>query len=235
MSSPDSSYVTDFNPLSPHGERHGQVCQKCGWVQISIHSPRMGRDFWTADIDRIAIEFQSTLPAWGETASAGSAATGSWNFNPLSPHGERRNPETKKEAVSSISIHSPRMGRDVHPARPGAWHYQFQSTLPAWGETRLMRYSFRQAAISIHSPRMGRDIDAHSCPVIGQYFNPLSPHGERPVVHPLASRKNVISIHSPRMGRDVQTAARDIIDAQFQSTLPAWGETKSAKNRVRAN
>ena len=56
-----------------------------------------------------------------------------------------------------ISIHSPRMGRDVHPARPGAWHYQFQSTLPAWGETIV-----KDDALSIH-----------------QYFNPLSPHGER--------------------------------------------------------
>ena len=55
-----------------------------------------------------------------------------------------------------ISIHSPRMGRDV-----------------------AMFMLFYKERISIHSPRMGRDICcALFCSRISN-FNPLSPHGER--------------------------------------------------------
>ena len=57
----------DFNPLSPHGER----------PNVLKHTDRPTR-------------FQSTLPAWGETAKAAEM--------------------TDREA---ISIHSPRMGRDI--------------------------------------------------------------------------------------------------------------------------
>ena len=103
-----------FNPLSPHGERRGAIQSIAeqylfqstlpAWGEtlplhggpapenISIHSPRMGRDTSTvrmtctgcyfnplsphgerpsivSTISRIR-PFQSTLPAWGETANA---------------------------------------------------------------------------------------------------------------------------------------------------------------------
>ena len=56
------------------------------------------------------------------------------DFNPLSPHGERPYVHVKMEL-----------------------RIQFQSTLPAWGETGLRHSMATAAAISIHSPRMGRD------------------------------------------------------------------------------
>ena len=78
-----------FNPRSPHGERH--LSQK---------------------FDSLPVLFQSTLPAWGATAHLGEQAIlnkisihaprmgSDWNstrarstrrdFNPRSPHGERR-------------------------------------------------------------------------------------------------------------------------------------------------
>ena len=34
-----------------------------------------------------------------------------------------------------------------------------------------------------------------------------------------------ISIHSPRMGRDLSAIGQLTDERQFQSTLPAWGET----------
>ena len=56
-------------------------------------------------------------------------------FNPLSPHGERRGAKPGEGVAFIISIHSPRMGRDVtRHAVPIGWE------------------------ISIHSPRMGRDL-----------------------------------------------------------------------------
>ena len=36
--------IKDFNPLSPHGERPRQEPEPANDLQISIHSPRMGRD-----------------------------------------------------------------------------------------------------------------------------------------------------------------------------------------------
>ena len=101
-----------FNPLSPHGERPRRRAQKEAVADISIHSPRMGRDF--KEIATIS---------------------GATNFNPLSPHGERRRWWTGRplwstsfqstlpawgetafllfqRAPKTISIHSPRMGRD---------------------------------------------------------------------------------------------------------------------------
>ena len=171
-------------------------------VGISIHSPRMGRDEGLRiDADRLNV-FQSTLPAWGETSERCTPCRCRPDFNPLSPHGERR-------------------GRDSRPLP----YSQFQSTLPAWGETgqdpgaaghhpisihspRMGRdqisLAFEQAEkISIHSPRMGRDHTAHSMPWEERNFNPLSPHGERRGLLPKC-----------------QTPTNP-----FQSTLPAWGET----------
>ena len=148
-----------------------------------------------------ATEFQSTLPAWGETP-----------------------PDRRAVVRRSISIHSPRMGRDpaflqrarstfdFNPLSPHGERLQmikcaahdlpFQSTLPAWGETgpwaagvnahRISIHSPRMgrdddlqcligaAAISIHSPRMGRDGDQKTIEFRTWDFNPLSPHGERP-------------------------------------------------------
>ena len=79
---------------------------------ISIHSPRMGRDgVLVADnLNHFTFQstlpawgetspwgrglpnssFQSTLPAWGETVRLPTSCAGWRNFNPLSPHGERR-------------------------------------------------------------------------------------------------------------------------------------------------
>ena len=123
---------------------------------ISIHSPRMGRDPQAFRSDRARLPFQSTLPAWGETATQRPAS-----------------------ATPDISIHSPRMGRDttVTLFAPAVALFQstlpawgetvliwfwpgcnlFQSTLPAWGETVVRGPQLQLLEISIHSPRMGRD------------------------------------------------------------------------------
>ena len=124
--------------------------------------------------------FQSTLPAWGETRSnirtqqdndfnplsphgerlyVCDSVKFCSNFNPLSPHGERRYSFRAFWRQSSISIHSPRMGRDRsgmlrRSARP---HF---NPLSPHGERR--KQSFRISSFLHH-------------------FNPLSPHGERRV------------------------------------------------------
>ena len=72
----------------------------------------MGRDAKRVIVVKLGMQFQSTLPAWGETRPIWTSAKRGPNFNPLSPHGERQR------------------GGDR-----ALLHHAFQSTLPAWGET----------------------------------------------------------------------------------------------------
>ena len=79
--------------------------------EISIHSPRVGRDISNDRLVSLVPIFQSTRPAWGETVD-------SVEF--LIP----------KEFQST----RPAWGETV-PAHPFALVIKFQSTRPAWGET----------------------------------------------------------------------------------------------------
>ena len=124
-----------FNPLSPHGERRPHRYGQSQVGRISIHSPRMGRDTFYALVENGVVTFQSTLPAWGETQTVQAKLAALEDFNPLSPHGERRSWFRPPFVLKNISIHSPRMGRDM-----------------SCSIVQLL------AIISIHSPRMGRDI-----------------------------------------------------------------------------
>ena len=150
-------------------------------------------------------------------------------------------------AGSSISTHSPRVGRDA---------------------VRLAHWIVAQV-ISTHSPRVGRDCNLCYCPLaIGNFnplspcgerrdrcfdsshdadFNPLSPCGERRVQAGCKVKFTGISTHSPRVGRDISKDTwcyyvydfnplspcgerpKDcfiwFIFLRFQPTLPVWGET----------
>ena len=144
---------------------------------ISIHSPRRGRDRHGVFLPAETQKFQSTLPAWGETAYVRAA-----------------------DMISPFQSTLPAWG-ETHLYGQGIRTNEFQSTLPAWGETVALVFLLAHIAISIHSPRMGRDsrggedmmeelISIHSprmgrdpfpsgCSGCPDYFNPLSPHGER--------------------------------------------------------
>ena len=166
----------------------------------------------------MAQEFQSTLPARGATRWFGRSPkqnsisihaprTGSdsysnfayarcKNFNPRSPHGERRFRPEPVAPTQDISIHAPRTGSDENK-RKRRTAGKFQSTLPA----RLN--GGKQAGISIHAPRTGSDVVVKvpicraaefqstlpargatsaraQLPLRPAHFNPRSPHGERP-------------------------------------------------------
>ena len=123
----------DFNPRAPHGARPRDIV-----VLIDKNAFQSTRPAWGATIHSVSntaqAEFQSTRPAWGATYQDGI----------------RCNDHT-------ISIHAPRMGRDMdagindiqhenfnprapHGARPwvsSSFHsiHRFQSTRPAWGAT----------------------------------------------------------------------------------------------------
>ena len=127
------NYADNFNPLSPHGERRFIQCCIRFLFYFNPLSPHGERRFWALKMCRMK------------------------NFNPLSPHGERRLDDNGTHHAPAISIHSPRMGRDLYVSvnsitlsyfNPLSPHGErqflanllnrptlFQSTLPAWGET----------------------------------------------------------------------------------------------------
>ena len=169
--------------------------------------------------DDITAQFQSTLPAWGETYNHDEGRKAPHHFNPLSPHGERRDDITAQN------------GRKT-----------FQSTLPAWGETRwITRAGKCQRDFNPLSPHGERPIQHLRLSKRDGHFNPLSPHGERPLraeVHrghgdfnplsphgerperPAEEPEEKISIHSPRMGRDTARTLPSCAPQNFNPLSP---------------
>ena len=147
---------------------------------ISIYAPRTGSD---PPISRGRSHhggFQSTLPARGATDATPSLTAPCKNFNPRSPHGERRRKSFCRCRSRLISIHAPRTGsdawfrglrlprsQDFNPRSPhGERHVPPPRVAPI-------------SAISIHAPRTGSDVFILTLCLCIKHFNPRSPHGER--------------------------------------------------------
>ncbi len=217
--------------------------------------------------------FQSTLPARGATARLFSSTpppnisihaprTGSdsrraeqirkgADFNPRSPHGERRAGLWGQTPEETISIHAPRTGSDASSNRalqtmrhfnPRSPHGErrllsnrnaqivtFQSTLPARGATCDVLAWLILGCISIHAPRTGSDAMASAICCVLPDFNPRSPHGERPGCDVGRECTLSISIHAPRTGSDDTFFRVASPRSEFQSTLPARGATMTCK------
>ena len=145
---------------------------------ISIHAPRVGRDYMYKLQEVYLYDFNPRAPCGARRRLA------RWlpcmqNFNPRAPCGARPPPEIRPLRTASISIHAPRVGRDIFGRSRTPCNVEFQSTRPVWGATGLHAFLVQQGRISIHAPRVGRDViltDAR--------------HDRR------------ISIHAPRVGRD---------------------------------
>ena len=146
----------NFNPRSPHGERPGMVLTYPHGANISIHAPRTGSDVSFAFNHMILVNISIHAPRTGSDCCRPCAAHQAANFNPRSPHGERRSRSAR---------------RTVCP--------QFQSTLPARGATILScDWAYFAALFQSTLPARGATTPSWSCHR-HRYFNPRSPHGER--------------------------------------------------------
>ena len=193
----------NFNPRSPHGER------RCAFF-----------------VAQKVCKFQSTLPARGATCrprpaeimdgiSIHAPRTGSdWrlffriqesgNFNPRSPHGERRYHSSFDYPVWIISIHAPRTGSDLFPFFDECSNVSISIHAPRTGsDRRAADDDFRASRISIHAPRTGSD-------TIYAAYNHLygisihAPRTGSDVISPVTRLSlNRISIHAPRTGSDL--------------------------------
>ncbi len=146
--------------------------------------------------------FQSTLPARGATVRRVMSVPASTNFNPRSPHGERRHTDAAK-AQEAI----------------------FQSTLPARGATSPDADGFHARAISIHAPRTGSDERYFTIQYASLDFNPRSPHGERRNRCCVSGAGLSFQSTLPARGATRAFCAKGRGGA-FQSTLPARGATR---------
>ena len=193
---------------------------------VSIHAPRVGRDNAKLILSRSPrcfnprapcgarqsvrlsgvqdCVFQSTRPVWGAT------------------HNARRTAD-----LCVVSIHAPRVGRDVWSCPCHARRRRFNPRAPCGA--RLVRdINFAVACgVSIHAPRVGRDPLRSSTPSTMRSFNPRAPCGARR----RRGRRSVASVRrfNPRApcGARRRSAIRCRSASMFQSTRPVWGATES--------
>ena len=159
----------------------------CGKHEISTHAPRTGSD----------------CPFLPPNVLAG-------NFNPRSPHGERRCGNAERVLPRHFNPRSPHGER--HPmACLRAEQAHFNPRSPH-GERRLP-CRVRRCAVS--------------------HFNPRSPHGERPHRFCLRSPAVPISTHAPRTGSDQTLLSAVSTSRRFQPTLPARGATRRERQASR--
>ena len=148
--------------ISIHAPRMGSDCAHffCTHAEeISIHAPRMGSDTSVTETNIIKTNFNPRSPH-GERRTLLTTIALFAYFNPRSPHGERRGERrcTQQQPKQRVYFNP----RSPHGERRTEWGnmrvvIKFQSTLPAWGATRLMMRLKIGDAISIHAPRMGSD------------------------------------------------------------------------------
>ena len=170
--------------ISIHAPRTGsdmaRRAKRPGARNISIHAPRTGSDADAAQW-RAARNISIHAPRTGSDG-VNAAHVGIYlDFNPRSPHGERRQLQTPITTISYFNPRSPHGERHSIYDKP-YFVYQFQSTLPARGATKGTIQNRLNSIISIHAPRTGSDSVNSAEKNIGvKDFNPRSPHGERHV------------------------------------------------------
>ena len=147
-----------FNPRAPRGARLFCYTETLCHCHISIHEPRVGRD-WENQFGQNKMQlFQSTRPVWGATLiSFGS-------IRDISFQSTRPVWGATWESSVHVPTHSRfQSTRPVWGATTGCSGTRirfnlFQSTRPVWGATiPVIRLSVPANVISIHAPRVGRD------------------------------------------------------------------------------
>ena len=131
----------------------------------------------------------------------------------------------KTTVTPIISIHSPRVERDICYRRVESVHQDFNPLAPCGARPEACRGLPSRQRISIHSPRVERDLKVFKAALKKLYFNPLAPCGARLVNDDPCAALIRISIHSPRVERDRFGVRKMAIFSKFQSTRPVWSET----------
>ncbi len=192
------------------------------------------------------MQFQSTLPVGGATASSptdplilivsihaprgGSDPGGGCyeqsydRFNPRSPWGERRQTLITISNLARFNLRSPWGER--HPrvqfVEGATW---FQSTLPVGGATPSHSTCRPRQSVSIHAPRGGSDFSPRFRPIFSRWFQSTLPVGGATLlVMVWALSARCFNPRSPWGERLASTLTWGRSE-WFQSTLPVGGAT----------
>ena len=144
----------------------------------------MGSDVVTLAFSFNPTDFNPRSPH-GERRCGRAPCYRNRNFNPRSPHGERPSTSDNKSGVSKISIHAPRMGSDANFPFSCVHSFHFNPRSP---------HGERQPQFIIDSYI---DIFQSTLPAWGATSLPS-----------LFLSTRLISIHAPRMGSDIKHVYR---------------------------
>ena len=149
-------YAYHFNPRSPHGERRAVVLRAIIFFPISTHAPRTGSDV-TEHFAKLRAFISTHAPRTGSDLYGRFVYRAASNFNPRSPHGERRYSGKHQLRQQHFNPRSPHGERRVSVTRSPTPQAAFQPTLPARGATRNAVHDKSDNFISTHAPRTGSD------------------------------------------------------------------------------
>ena len=189
-----------FNPRSPHGERPGVRGRCAGRNGISTHAPRTGSDRSVPVCGRRR-SISTHAPRTGSDRSLEQRCPYRFNFNPRSPHGERRFFHADVLPPLTISTHAPRTGSDAIVTPAAAAQYQFQPTLPARGATIVTPAAAAQYQFQPTLPARGATLLALIISTDWK-FQPTLPARGATVISYTPLVPAIISTHAPRTGSD---------------------------------
>ena len=245
----------NFYPRSPRGERPVRGWRRAklllflstlpAWgatglasasndgYSISIHAPRVGSD-WTQGCTRLSM--------WGISIHAPRVGSdgvpdGAIQGTVISIHAPRVGSDTRyRTQIESLFNFYPRSPRgERHPGGAGCGAaFQFLSTLPAWGATKMQNIFDCHLGFLSTLPAWGA---TRKEPIYGTRksdFYPRSPRGERHTFARGSSTAEIFLSTLPAWGATLIPATNAITAYKFLSTLPAWGATAFWTRRKRS-
>ena len=148
-----------FNPRAPYGARQHPTRPLESGKYISIHAPRMGRDFRFRPPGTRGVDFNPRAP-YGARRSSVTASPTEGIFQSTRPVWGATHRKNTAEPRVRISIHAPRMGRDNMSIGKNIAAAHFNPRAPYGARHPLYPLRLDGRGISIHAPRMGRDTPA---------------------------------------------------------------------------
>ena len=155
-------------------------------------------------------------------------------FNPRSPHGERLSSHALRPYHANFNPRSPH-GERLDCQAFVEYCVNFNPRSPHGERLWGARWTSCRRIFQSTLPARGATFIGYHLQDTMYYFNPRSPHGER---HDGSARywcPLPISIHAPRTGSDQMRTQSRTGYLKFQSTLPARGATRCYQiSRVRS-
>ena len=160
------------------------------------------------------------------------------DFNPRSPHRERRIPAAVFEATILFQSTLPSQGATSPMFTDNGWVLVFQSTLPSQGATQIYEECHRERMLSIHAPLPGTGVVKLSFRGGLWIFQSTLP-SQGATLNRVQFSLGCVGFQStlPSQGATFSALAIVMPTSPFQSTLPSQGatdHTDSHRNPVRS-